>query len=719
LFLQQRNWTKSSRFYDEFSSSFERAKLKSHFDFDFPSTTSSQHREPLTGIDEIDQSLFELIDLFVRDHVEIWYKTQISSDESFISDVKNGLYIAIRHLTERLKQIDWFDFSTGTIVDSFATHIRLYRKAKERMSLEHSTDIRSCFFDVEAEYERGICRDEICLDKEKEREFLRDVVEVLIYILLPANEFRCLPVRVLLREVLVNFAFIPFIDMYSDADAINQLVIKMCQQIPLTIDNFLLIVRTTDSTIELTTLIDRLDVEIRRWSSKDTGGENDAEIRATLNSYQYLKRLLNERIERFNRLDPLNFDDEETPLKTNFRDLTLTDVLNNDNGLDYFLKFLQSIDAIQFGNFYLNAEAFRSAAIAIHQQFNEVSDEQNRKNSEILRSMAKDLIERYFLPTGSFHLPIEQNLIDKVLLNLETDRFDETLLDEIQMKIFEILASEKFFGQFKTTPQYSKVLSEIEMNESSHDNSDATSLSSNNSNDILNDSSETNSLNSPSETIENMENGSITAEITDSGVCCERGEKYTIYIISVVWKSLNSDQRREWVTYRRFSEFNDFHMTLKKRCPQLRSFIHLPNKNFFNNTSQDIRTKRQKELNDYLAALSAPRVLQQNPQLADLLIKFLRNQQWTNEQSGFARKVDTLVNPFKQASMGIVKGVTKIGGGIAMVSDTVIENTGKIFRSQSTSGNLAKDFQTFALDVETQVENAKKCSVTNAFGHSR
>jgi len=69
----------------------------------------------------------------------------------------------------RLKEIDWLDFCTGTIVDSFATHVRLYRKAKERMRLEQSTDIRSCFFDLEAEYERGICRDEVCMDKEKEK----------------------------------------------------------------------------------------------------------------------------------------------------------------------------------------------------------------------------------------------------------------------------------------------------------------------------------------------------------------------------------------------------------------------------------------------------------------------------------------------------------------------------------------------------------------------
>ncbi len=126
--------------------------------------------------------------------------------------------------------------------------------------------------------------------------------------------------------------------MYSDSDAINQIIIKMvtrekrklficiniqCQQIPLTIENFLLVVRTTDSTTELTTLNERLDIEISRWRSKDTGGENgtwkffylidflsvflDAEIRATLNSYQYLKKLLADRVDTQMRLEPMVF----------------------------------------------------------------------------------------------------------------------------------------------------------------------------------------------------------------------------------------------------------------------------------------------------------------------------------------------------------------------------------------------------------------------------
>jgi len=83
--------------------------------------------------------------------------------------------------------------------------------------------------------------------------------------------------------------------------------------------------------------------------------------------------------------------------------------------------------------------------------------------------------------------------------------------------------------------------------------------------------------------------------------------------------------------------------------------------------------------------------------------------------------MDTIVNPFKQASMGIVKGVTslpsnvvkgvsKIGDGLTIVSDSVVENAGKIFRTNPNNNNnryniqLTKDLRTFPIVEEPQVE---------------
>ncbi|CAF0850409.1 unnamed protein product [Adineta steineri] len=746
LIIHKFEWLKSSQIQRTNKTPFTKRKLVTHIDTDdINAPLKSNDRPSLTGISVIDDQLHESIELFIRDYVETWYKTQISSNELFIQDFKNGIYKTIRHLAERLREIDWLDFCTGTLVDSFATHVRLYRNATERMRVEQSTDIRACFFDMEAEYERGICRDEVCMDKDKEKEFLRDIVEVLIYILLPANEFHCIPARILIREVVVNLGLAPFIDMYTDPDAINQLIIKMCQQIPLTIDNFLLVTRTTTSTTELATLAERIDIEISRWRSKDTGGGNDADIRATLNSYQYLRKLLAERLEK--QIQTATFDEDELLQKVIYHDLPLTEILNNCNGLDYFLKFLQTIDAVGYANFYLNAEAFRCAGLSVQQQKNEnLTNEQHQANLEILRNMANDLIEQYFLPTGAFKLPIDENLVQKTLNILRTASIDETLLDELQTKVFEILSSEKYYGQFKTTPQYLKVLSEIDFNDPLNDNFDAASISSNNSNEISGDYSEpqhspvistssVSSINSAASAVpdilDNIHNYSITTEINDSGVCCEKGEKYAIYVISVYCKPIHSygnhhdDQRREWITYRRFSEFNDLDITIRKRYPDLRDIARLPGKSLINNTSQDVRVKRQKELNTYLTILTQPKILQSHPQLGELLLKFLRNQQWKNEQTELGRKMDTFVNPFKQASIGlvkgvsafpgnVVKGVTKIGDGLTIVSDSVVENAGKIFGTNSNLNNnnrynihITKDMQSFPIVEEPQVESAK------------
>ena len=71
--------------------------------------------------------------------------------------------------------------------------------------------------------------------------------------------------------------------------------------------------------------------------------------------------------------------------------------------------------------------------------------------------------------------------------------------------------------------------------------------------------------------------------------------------------------------------------------------------------------------------------------------------------------MDTIVNPLKQASMGIAKGVSKLGGGLTIVSESLMESTAKIFRStidpqNRLRMNLNKDTQTFSIVEETQAE---------------
>lgn len=58
--------------------------------------------------------------------------------------------------------MDWTPLLTRHFVDDFASHLRLYRKAKENL-LKQKTykpdDLESVFFDLELEMEKCYCRD--------------------------------------------------------------------------------------------------------------------------------------------------------------------------------------------------------------------------------------------------------------------------------------------------------------------------------------------------------------------------------------------------------------------------------------------------------------------------------------------------------------------------------------------------------------------------------
>ena len=63
-----------------------------------------------------------------------------------------------------LKKVDWVPMLTRDFMDDFASHLRLYRKAKEKVQIQRDNllkvdDLESVFFDYELEMEKSYCRD--------------------------------------------------------------------------------------------------------------------------------------------------------------------------------------------------------------------------------------------------------------------------------------------------------------------------------------------------------------------------------------------------------------------------------------------------------------------------------------------------------------------------------------------------------------------------------
>lgn len=78
-----------------------------------------------------------------------------------------------------------------------------------------------------------ICRDLICTSVQEERQFLCELVEILLYILLPDGDFTCRPLRFILREMFSNCVVLPLVSMVSDPDYINQAIIWLVSTIVL------------------------------------------------------------------------------------------------------------------------------------------------------------------------------------------------------------------------------------------------------------------------------------------------------------------------------------------------------------------------------------------------------------------------------------------------------------------------------------------------------
>ena len=187
----------------------------------------------------------------------------------------------------------------------------------------------------------------------------------------------------------MNLGFIPFIDMYSDPDAVNQLIIKMVIQSRKRRVHRPLVLVSTNSIdhrqFPSGRSNDRLESGVEHFGrSTGRGNESmaferhrrrewsvdkhthvsllhavrsvpDADIRATLNSYQYLKKVLTEKLEAQVRVEPMAFvspctslrsmqrasfaqDEDEAPSKTAYRELSMIELMNNCNGLEYFLS---------------------------------------------------------------------------------------------------------------------------------------------------------------------------------------------------------------------------------------------------------------------------------------------------------------------------------------------------------------------------------------------
>ncbi|XP_065164268.1 sorting nexin-13-like isoform X2 [Atheta coriaria] len=480
-------------------------------------TQKSDNR--VTGSEIIDSSLHEILNYIIRDYVLPWY-AHISNDDEFTQKAirKTAQRVAI-NISNRAKNVDWIPYLTTRFVDDAATHLRLFKQARAKVKQEkpksprgsprrdlrnspkrshkrhksetdalrnlttrdrrdvgqsrfYSPDVKQAtledvFFELELKMENNkICRDQICINAEGEQAFLCELVEYLLYFLLPDEDFDCKALRFFLREIFANCVIIPLIAMLSDPDYINQAFIWLCVRDIPSSDIFLTTLRITDNCDELKYTKEQVSKEIQLLRSRDSGGESDLNIKQQLSSLYYVVKLIDSRLAKMD-----NFEDYEKYKDMKTIELPLEAILKNSVALSYYIDYVSTISKQPYIFFYLNIEGWK---VSVEQQLCDlqlnkmkgISNDNAASIYENIRSTAASIYDQYIGDKSEYKIDVNQGIVHKLFFRIRNinEEPSELWFDDVQKAIFDIMQShEDFLPGFKKHKSYFKMLEELDL----------------------------------------------------------------------------------------------------------------------------------------------------------------------------------------------------------------------------------------------------------------
>ncbi|KAL2307440.1 hypothetical protein Nmel_000404, partial [Mimus melanotis] len=425
----------------------------------------------LTGANIIDEPLQQVIQFSLRDYVQYWYYT-LSDDESFLLEIRQALQYALVQFSARSKETDWQPYFTTRLVDDFGTHLRVFRKAQQRIAekgnqmKDQAEELVDTFFEVEVEMEKEVCRDLVCTSPKDEEGFLRDLCEVLLYILLPPGDFQNKIMRYFVREILSRGILLPLINQLSDPDYINQCVIWMIRDSNCNYEAFMNIIKLSDNIGELEAVKDKASEELQYLRSLDTAGDDINTIKNQINSLLYVIKVCDSRIQRLQSGKEI----DTVKLAANFGKLCtvpLDHILVDNVALQFFMDYMQQTGGQAHLFFWMTVEGYRVTAqqqLEVLQSRQKDGKHQTNQTKGLLRAAAFGVYEQYLSEKASPRVNIDDNLVAKLAETLNHEDPTPEIFDDIQKKVYELmLRDERFYPSFKQNVLYVRMLAELDM----------------------------------------------------------------------------------------------------------------------------------------------------------------------------------------------------------------------------------------------------------------
>ncbi|KAK3869026.1 hypothetical protein Pcinc_025635 [Petrolisthes cinctipes] len=447
----------------------------------------------VSGSSLIDEQLQGVVSLVVRDFVLSWY-SNLSTHQAFVTQLHRTIQHSMVILANRCKTMDWVGYLTTRLVDDIAIHLRLFREARTASRGKGATgeELIDQFFEREAEKERDICRYKVCLNPDAEKDYLSDLAEIVLYYILPMEDFSNAPLLSAAVELLVSSVILPLVSLISDPDYINQLIIWACTDIPVTSELFVSVIKATSNVEELEAVKSLVMKEMASLRSRDSGGrEEGTEVKQQLGSLEFIKRVIDNRI---NRLDkgsetdsmglPVSLDYQKVARGKLFQ-LPLEAILKNSLTLDHFLGYMASVSAQHYINLYINIECWRTTvnerlcALELErlQHLEEAGVQSGTMSMPDLchdhfsahdlsshKEEAETIYEQYLSEKACPRVSMDDSLVKRLILRIRSEKVAENWFDEVQAALFVTLQeADLFLPAFRRSRWYIQLLAELDL----------------------------------------------------------------------------------------------------------------------------------------------------------------------------------------------------------------------------------------------------------------
>lgn len=677
---------------------------------------------------ELDLILEQILNNMTRDYIGFWYKN-LTNDTNFEQSLKRTSRRSIASLTQCLRQVDWVPLITRDVVDDFASHLRLFRKAKERTSFQMKdndkirssedleAELLSSFFDFELEMEKTLCRDLLSTTPHYENAYLHDLIDIILYLVMPPEDFRCRPLRFLLREVAVRKVILPTLDYLSNPDEIFQLIVWLLSEVEPKPEDFLACLSSSTNIEELEVVYNAIIHEKTVMRGKDSGGEQDTFVKQQLGSLQFVEDLVQRRINYLGTLDAAflsKYNDDGDQLIQ----LPLHVILTNPTALSQFCEFLKSAGGQNYIDLYLAIEGFK---VSVEHQMRSLSKGELSETDayETVKEAAKYMYDQYLSEEAITRVPLDDTLISKLLQRLKNDEPHDLWFDAIQEKVFDVLKmDDHFFPAFKKSAAYVQMLLDLEIIDEDRNDptiSECDSLASFSSQEKP-EESDTGVRKMSAEFDQSLPiegEPVMTATVETLGIGHQGKQTYALYNVRVS-RCVDGLEVSSWNVIRRYSDFHTLHQVLTQKFPKL-STLSFPGKKTFNNLDTQFLEKRTKALNLYLSCILQPSILRNYRDMDRHVFDFLSQKKYANSDPLTKKLMSAMFDPIKNGVKAVgstvmavpdrvFEGATKMGAGINNAAKIIINPIGSNYVTPIKPPELETDRVAASL-TDTESEN--------------